>query len=175
VATKAGSVGGAFTPEDYCSSTASSPPGCRATASAYLGASGPSSNDLNWTARFFQKLAMEPGADARWSPHYYCGTAGEALKFNTDQWYELLGRANEMEKLITDQWAVMGKFDPQHNIRLVIDEWGDWHKPGSEINPRHLYEQTSCLRDALVAALTLDTFNRHAEKVAWANVAQLVN
>ncbi len=128
-------------------------------------ASGPSCNDLNWTARFFQKLAMEPGADARWSPHYYCGTAGEALKFNTDQWYELLGRANEMEKLITDQWAVMGKFDPQHNIRLVIDEWGDWHKPGSEINPRHLYEQTSCLRDALVAALTLDTFNRHAEKV----------
>jgi alpha-N-arabinofuranosidase len=31
------------------------------------------------------------------------------------------------------------------------------------------------MRDALVAALTLDIFNRHAEKVAMANVAQLIN
>jgi alpha-N-arabinofuranosidase len=33
----------------------------------------------------------------------------------------------------------------------------------------------STLRDAHVAALTLDTFNRHADKVDMANVAQLVN
>ncbi len=31
------------------------------------------------------------------------------------------------------------------------------------------------MRDALVAGLTLDTFNRHADKVAMANDAQLVN
>ena len=31
------------------------------------------------------------------------------------------------------------------------------------------------MRDALLAGLTLDTFNRHADKVAMANVAQLVN
>jgi alpha-N-arabinofuranosidase len=31
------------------------------------------------------------------------------------------------------------------------------------------------MRDALVAALTLDIFNRHADKVAMANVAQLIN
>ena len=31
------------------------------------------------------------------------------------------------------------------------------------------------LRDALVAALSLDTFNRHADKVDMANVAQLIN
>jgi alpha-N-arabinofuranosidase len=31
------------------------------------------------------------------------------------------------------------------------------------------------MRDALVAGLTLDTFNRHADKVAMANVAQLIN
>lgn len=31
------------------------------------------------------------------------------------------------------------------------------------------------MRDALVASLTLDTFNRHADKVVMANVAQLVN
>src|SRR6185369_5141422 len=106
---------------------------------------------------------------------YYCGTAGEALKFTTNEWYELIARANEMEKLITDQWEVMGRFDTKHQVRLVIDEWGTWHKSGTEINKRHLLEQQSCLRDALVAALTLDTFNRHADKVAMSTIAQLVN
>ena len=35
--------------------------------------------------------------------------------------------------------------------------------PRTMANKRHLYEQMSTLRDALVAALTLDTFNRNAE------------
>ena len=80
-----------------------------------------------------------------------------------------------MEPLISDQWAALGEFDREHKVKLVIDEWGCWHPPGTEINQRHLFEQMGCLRDALVAALTLDTFNRHADKVDMANVAQLVN
>ena len=80
-----------------------------------------------------------------------------------------------METLIKDQWAAMGEFDRKHEIKLVIDEWGSWHPAGTEINKRHLFEQMGTLRDALVAALSLDTFNRHADKVDMANVAQLVN
>ena len=80
-----------------------------------------------------------------------------------------------MERLIADQWAAMGEFDREHKVKLIIDEWGCWHPKGTEINPQHLFEQMGCLRDALVAALTLDTFNRHADKVDMANVAQLVN
>jgi alpha-N-arabinofuranosidase len=87
----------------------------------------------------------------------------------------MLHKANAMEKLIRDQWAALAEFDREHRIKLAIDEWGAWHPEGTEINPRHLFEQMGCLRDALVAALTLDTFNRHAEKVDMANVAQLVN
>src|SRR5207253_4005623 len=75
----------------------------------------------------------------------------------------------------TDQWQAMSEFDPAHKVKLVIDEWGCWHPSGTEINRRHLFEQMSCLRDALVAALTLDIFNRHADKVGMANIAQLVN
>ena len=41
--------------------------------------------------------------------------------------------------------------------------------------PNYLWAYPGTLRDALVAALTLDTFNRHADKIAMANVAQLVN
>ena len=87
----------------------------------------------------------------------------------------MLEKANRMERLITDQWAAMSEFDPGHRVKLIIDEWGCWHPPGTEINPRHLLEQQCCLRDALCAGLTLDTFNRHADKIDMANVAQLVN
>jgi alpha-N-arabinofuranosidase len=69
----------------------------------------------------------------------------------------------------------MGEFDPKHSIKLVVDEWGSWHPEGTGINPRHQFEQMGTLRDALVAALTLDIFNRHADKVDMTNVAQLVN
>ena len=169
--------GGKFTPEDYCREyrkftewlpTFKVP--------LYLIAAGPNSNDVEWTRRFFKAWADYTRAPIQgWAPHYYCGTTGHALEFSRDQWYELLSKANQMEPLILDQWAALGKFDPQHATKLIVDEWGAWHPPGTEINKHHLFEQMGCLRDALVAALTLDTFNRHAEKVDMACVAQLVN
>ncbi len=169
--------GGNFIPEDYCSAyrrfvewvpSYQTPP--------FLIAAGPNSNDLDWTRRFFTRWADGTHAKIHgWAPHYYCGTTGHALKFSVDQWYEQLHRASVMETLIKDQWTVMGEFDRKHQVRLVIDEWGSWHPPGTEINPRHLFEQMGTLRDAMVAALSLDTFNRHAEKVRMANIAQLVN
>ncbi len=169
--------GGTYTPEDYCTDYrrfSTWVPGYGIP--PYLIASGPSGNDLKWTQRFLQKWVDSGRAPLNgWSPHYYCGTAGEALNFSSDQWYELLGSAAGVEKLIVDQWGQLAPFDPQHTIRLIIDEWGAWHKPGTEINKRHLFEQQSCLRDAMVAALTLDTFNRHADKVSMGNVAQLIN
>ena len=39
----------------------------------------------------------------------------------------------------------------------------------------YLWAYPGTLRDALVAGLNLDTFNRHADKVVMANVAQLIN
>jgi len=169
--------GGKFTPEDYSREyrkfTEWVP---EYGVKHYLIAAGPNSNDLDWTRRFFAKWADGARAPIQgWAPHYYCGTTGHALDFSRDQWYEMFHKANQMETLIRDQWGVLGQFDPEHKIKLIVDEWGTWHPKGTEINPRHLFEQMGCLRDALVAALTLDTFNRHAEKVDMANVAQLIN
>jgi alpha-L-arabinofuranosidase len=169
--------GGKFIPEDYCREYRrftewlpqyGVPP--------FLIAAGPDRNDLDWTKRFFARWADGARAPINgWAPHYYCGTTGHALKFSVDQWYEQLHKANQMEPLIKDQWAAMGAFDRKHAIKLVVDEWGSWHPAGTEINPRHLFEQMGTLRDAMVAAISLDTFNRHADKVRMANVAQLVN
>jgi alpha-N-arabinofuranosidase len=169
--------GGKFTPEDYCREyrkfTEWLP---EYGVKPYLIAAGPNSNDLDWTRRFFARWADGARAPIQgWAPHYYCGTTGHALKFTTDQWYEQLHKANQMEKLIRDQWAALGEHDRERRIKLVVDEWGSWHPEGTGINPAHLFEQMGTLRDALVAALTLDTFNRHAEKIDMANIAQLVN
>ena len=80
-----------------------------------------------------------------------------------------------MESLINGHWQVMGEFDREHSIKLVVDEWGPWYRPGSEATPGDILEQTPTLRDAVFSGLTLDTFNRHPEKVAMANCAQLIN
>ncbi|MBI5280491.1 MAG: alpha-L-arabinofuranosidase [Candidatus Solibacter usitatus] len=141
--------------------------------------SGPNGADLNWSRGFFQALMRKsPGMLNRvwgWALHYYCGTTGGPVEFTSDEYYELLTRAVRMEELITSHWTVMGEYDREHRVKFAIDEWGAWHKAGSEVAPHHLFGQIGTMRDALIAALTLDIFHRHADKVAMANVAQLIN
>jgi alpha-N-arabinofuranosidase len=69
----------------------------------------------------------------------------------------------------------MREFDPDHKVKLVVDEWGPWYRPGSQLTPSNLLEQVPTLRDAVFSAMTLDIFNRHADKVALASPAQLIN
>jgi alpha-N-arabinofuranosidase len=141
---------------------------------------GPNGFDEQWTVRFFDTIARKSRGLLRriwgWGLHYYCGTAGKSpIDFTDEEFYILLARANRMEQLIERHWAAMGVTDPDHNVKFAIDEWGAWHRGGTEPHPSYLFAQQSTMRDALVAALTLDTFQRHADKVAMANVAQLVN
>ncbi len=80
-----------------------------------------------------------------------------------------------IEKVITDHWAIMGKYDPRHLTRFVIDEWGNWYRGGTEPGPEYILSQAITLRDALHTAMTFDVFNAHAEKIEMANVAQTIN
>jgi alpha-L-arabinofuranosidase len=155
---------------------------------AFIG-SGPNSGDLSWSRRFFGRLAEKGGFGRMWGwgLHHYSWNVtggrtndwfegkGDAVKYSEEEWYELLSEANRMEKLITDHWAIMGEFDRQHRVKLLVDEWGAWYKPGSEVHNTHLLGQQATVRDAVLAGLTLDIFHRHADKVAMANIAQLVN
>ena len=106
--------------------------------------------------------------------HYYCGTAGTATEFTDGQWLELLTRAVAVEGIVTGHRALMDRLDPERKIGLILDEWGAWH-PVEEGKPdRGLYQQNT-MRDALVAALSLDVFHNHADKLVMANIAQLIN
>jgi len=83
-------------------------------------------------------------------------------------------KASAMDKLISQHSTIMDKYDPEKRIALVVDEWGNWFDVEPGTNPGFLYQQNS-LRDALSAGITLNIFNRHAERVKMANIAQTVN
>ncbi|NIM52176.1 MAG: alpha-L-arabinofuranosidase [Gemmatimonadales bacterium] len=172
--------GGNFTPEEYAAeyrrfATWAVPD--YGVDLSFIG-SGPSGRDLEWTRRFFRALNERRDLNRMWGwglHHYTSAPNGEAIAFDDTAWYDLLSSANRMDSLITAQWQVMGEMDREHRIKLVVDEWGAWHRMTTNVDPTHLFGQQSTIRDALVAGLTLDTFNRHADKVAMANIAQLVN
>ncbi|MCS7023797.1 MAG: alpha-L-arabinofuranosidase [Bryobacteraceae bacterium] len=144
-------------------------------------AAGPNGGDLRWTREFFSRIVDKSPALLNrvwgWALHYYCGTTGkgDSLDFTNEDAYDLVRRADRMQELIEQHWQVMGEVDREHRVKLVVDEWGAWHRDGTAVAPHHLFGSVPTMRDALVAALTLDTFHRHANKVAMANVAQLVN
>ncbi len=168
--------GGNYTPEDYCVEYRKFVTWLPGYSPLHLIACGPNGNDVNWTKRFMRKWVDYSRVPLDgWSCHYYCGTTGHALEYTNDQWYEMLEKAYFMDTLVRDQWEALKEFDPNHHIKLVIDEWGAWHPAGTEFHPAHLFEQIGTLRDAQVAAITLDIFNKHCEKVEMANVAQLIN
>jgi alpha-N-arabinofuranosidase len=88
----------------------------------------------------------------------------------------MLRQADYMRRIVDDHRAAMDEFDPERKIGLIVDEWGCWHPDGSGPSKGYnLFEQQSTLRDAMVAAMTLNLFNNRCDVVAMANVAQLVN
>jgi alpha-N-arabinofuranosidase len=82
-----------------------------------------------------------------------------------------------MERVVTDHWAAIGNTQDagQPKVKLVVDEWGAWYGKGTALGPAYNLSQQSTMRDALLTGITLDIFQRHADKVAVANVAQSIN
>jgi alpha-N-arabinofuranosidase len=180
IGNEAWGCGGNFAPEEYAAeyrrfATWSVPDygvGLR-----FIG-SGPRGGDVDWTRRFFAALEGRRDLGRMWGwalHHYSSAPSGDALRFDAPAWYGLLENGDLMESLITRHWQVMGERDRERRVKLVVDEWGAWYDMTTNVDPAHLFGQQSTIRDAVLAGLTLDTFNRHADKVAMANVAQLVN
>ncbi len=90
-------------------------------------------------------------------------------------WYEVFREGGKVEQIMESNWDVLGQYDPEHHIKLVVDEYGTWYKPGSEVDSSHALGQQITMRDALLTAQTLDIFNRHAEKMGIGACAQLIN
>lgn len=142
----------------------------------YKIASGASDYDYNWTKVLMDNVGDRMDAV---SLHYYTcsgwdGSKGSATNFNNDEYYWTLGKCLEIEDVVKKHCDIMDEKDPQKKIGLLVDEWGTWwdEEPGTISG--HLYQQNA-LRDALVAALSLNVFHRHCDRVRMANIAQIVN
>nr|WP_233245367.1 MULTISPECIES: alpha-N-arabinofuranosidase [unclassified Caulobacter] len=140
-------------------------------------ASGPNAQDYNWTEVLMKGAAKNMGA---LSLHYYViptgdwGKKGSATVFDEQAWGDTLVQAEKMEELVSKHSAIMDKYDPEKKVGLYVDEWGVWYdvEPGTE--PGFLYQQNT-MRDAMVAATTLNIFHKHADRVRLAAIAQMVN
>ncbi|MBQ8488803.1 MAG: alpha-N-arabinofuranosidase [Pseudobutyrivibrio sp.] len=116
------------------------------------------------------------------SLHYYTlpeteddwNIKGSATDFTEEVFYQTLKRSYFMEELINKHGAIMDKYDPDKKIGLIIDEWGIWTDVEPGTNPGFLYQQNT-MRDALVAGMNLNLFNKHSDRVKMANIAQMVN
>ena len=114
------------------------------------------------------------------SLHYYTcytweGSKGSATKFNDDQYYWAIAKCGVgVEEVLNKQIAIMDRIDPKNKIDLLLDEWGTWwdEEPGSI--PGHLYQQNT-MRDAMVAAFSLNTFHQYTRRLKMTNIAQIAS
>lgn len=140
-------------------------------------ACGPNVDDFNWTDVVMKETA--PFIDAL-SLHFYATTGimwedkGDAVNFEEKEWNSLLHNARRMDYLITQHSRIMDRYDPNKRVELVVDEWGTWFEKEEGSVTGHLYQQNTML-DAVVVALTMNIFYKHADRVKMANIAQMVN
>jgi len=136
---------------------------------------GPSDQDYNWTEVVMKQAAKQIDG---LSLHYYTlptgnwKAKGSATQFDESEWRSTFVRTLRMDTFITKHSAIMNKYDPEKRVALIVDEWGTWYD--SEPGKGALYQQNT-LRDGLVAALNLNLFNQHADRVKMAASAQTIN
>ncbi len=97
-----------------------------------------------------------------------------SVGFGESEYTQILKSTLDMDSLIRKYSAIMDKYDPDKKVGLFVDEWGGWYAPLPGSNPGFLVQQNS-VRDAILAALNLNIFARHADRVRGANIAQMIN
>lgn len=147
-------------------------------------ACGSNVDDYEWTEKVLEttnrRMPKEAhGAMDGLSLHYYTHPGGwenkgSATDFTETEWYETMKRTYYMEELVTRHGAIMDKYDPEKKVGMIVDEWGCWFDVEPGTNPGFLYQQNT-MRDALVAGMTLNIFNKHSDRVKMACIAQLIN
>lgn len=139
-------------------------------------ASGASGGDYHWTETLMKNI--KPDLVEALALHHYAVTdwsdKGPSVNYDEAQYFGSMREALKMEEFVTKHAAIMDKYDPEKKIALYVDEWGGWYDTEPGFQNGVLYQQNT-MRDAMIAATTLNTFNNHADRVRMANLAQAVN
>ena len=139
-------------------------------------ASGSGEYDLHWTEVMMDRARNQMDG---LSLHYYTvagwsGSKGSATDFTDEDYYWTMGKCLDIENCIREHSKIMDKYDPGKRVALMVDEWGTWwdEEPGTVRG--HLYQQNT-MRDAFVAALSLNVFHKYTDRIKMANIAQIAN
>lgn len=139
-------------------------------------AAGAQSDDYHWTEVLMKGIprSLMEGLGL----HHYTvidwNNKGPATGFSREQYMLSMKKAWLMDELIRNHGEIMDRYDPEKKIALVVDEWGGWYDPEPGTNPGFLFQQNT-MRDAMIAAVTLNIFNTHCSRLRMANLAQAVN
>ena len=146
-------------------------------------ASGPGADEIDtqvvWTRGFFESLTGKSthlfDRVYGFALHYYCNGSehDDAINFNLDDWYLLFRQATH-GRSVQEHWTVMGEYGPGAQSEAGGGRVGAFHH-STALGQEYLWSYVPSLRDALLSAIHLDIFNRHADKLAMCNVSQLVN
>src|SRR5690606_31572564 len=128
-------------------------------------ASGANSGDFNWTdvlmknipLNLLEGVALHHYAVVNWNKK------GSSLEFTEEEYAANMRVTWAMEKLVKEHSKIMDKYDPKKKVALIVDEWGAWYDPLPGSNPGFLQQQNT-MRDAMVAGITLNIFNNHADR-----------
>ena len=142
----------------------------------YKVACGPNDGDAEWTEVLMKNAAscMDGLSLHRYTVPGTWEHKNSATRFTQEDYWQTLSRAREMDRVLKKHEDIMDRYDPKRRIGLMVDEWGTWYEVEPGTNPGFLYQQNT-MRDALVASVHLDIFNRHCSRVRMANIAQTVN
>jgi len=137
---------------------------------------GPGSEDYNWTETVMRDIPLKLIEGL--SVHHYSvinwSAKGSATLFPEQEYFRTMEQAWRLERFITKNSEVMDKYDPKKKVALIVDEWGGWYEVEPGTNKNFLYQQNT-MRDAMIAGLSLNIFQNHADRVRMANLAQIVN
>jgi len=141
----------------------------------YKIACGANDWDFDWTEKLMEIAGKYMDA---LTLHFYTvhewHNKGSATDFDEAVYYRTIHKSLSMDEIISSHLQIMHRFDPEHRVGLIVDEWGTWFDVEPGTNPGFLYQQNT-MRDAMVAAMTLHIFNKYAGRVVMANLAQTVN
>ncbi len=135
---------------------------------------GPGVPDYDWTETIMRDVPARRIEGL--SIHHYAVNwdhRSSSYEFNDEEYFTTMKGAWFMDEFVTKNSEVMDKYDPEKRVALIVDEWGGWYDP--ILNGKGALYQQNTIRDAMIAGLTLNIFNNHADRVRMANLAQTVN
>ena len=99
------------------------------------------------------------------------GLKPHAVDFDENEYYASLQYIPLAQRQLERHLGVIRKNPRNDKMKICVDEWGCWHDTSKDSN----WSMRTTMRDAIIAAATLNTFNRNCDYIEMASLCMSVN